>query len=56
MARKTTKRKTLSSSQKAKRYSQQIKARKVKETGKRLSSSDIAFRKGYVKALADVKK
>ena len=56
MATKKTKRTTLTAGQKGKRYSQQIKAGKVKETNKKLSSSDLAFRKGYVKALADSKK
>lgn len=39
--------------EKGKRYAQQLKEKKVAETGKSLTSEDKAFRKGYLTARSD---
>ena len=39
--------------EKAKRYARQMKAGYVRETGKELSATDMAFRAGYLQARQD---
>ena len=43
----------LNPNEKAKRYARQLKVGKVRETGKKLSNSDRAFRVGYISAQHD---
>lgn len=39
--------------EKAKRYARQMKTGRVRETGKKLTISDLSFRAGYLTARAD---
>lgn len=43
----------LNPNEKAKRYARQLKIGKVRETGKKLSTNDMAFRVGYLSAQHD---
>lgn len=39
--------------EKAKRYARQMKSGEIRETGKQLTKTDLAFRAGYLQARAD---
>ena len=39
--------------EKSKRYARQMKAGEIKETGKKLSNTDMAWRAGYLAARSD---